>query len=68
VTPGARVRLLPEAIDDIDAIASFIEQDNPDAALNFIGDVFAVIDRLVSFPHLGHPQPADRRRPFPFVR
>lgn len=54
MTSPLRYRLLADAIEDIDSVASFIAEDNPDAALRFIEQIFSAIEYLVSFPHLGH--------------
>jgi toxin ParE1/3/4 len=52
--PRERFTLLPEAIEDIDAVSAFIAKDNPKAALGFVEQVFSTIEHLVSFPHIGH--------------
>jgi len=54
VTPTPPYKLLADAIEDIDAVSSFIAEDNPDAALRFIDNIFSAIEYLASFPHLGH--------------
>jgi toxin ParE1/3/4 len=42
------------AIDDLDAIWSYIARDNPIAADKFETDIFAACEKLSGHPYLGH--------------
>ena len=50
-----RVRFTLEAIEHIDAIHSFIEGRNPEAARRVIERIRAATERLAEFPQIGHP-------------
>ena len=42
----------PQAREDVDAIAATIKAEHPDAALRFLDDFDAAVDRLLQFPEL----------------
>lgn len=50
----ASFRLTPDAIDDLDAIWSFISQDNPDAADAVEAEIKAACSFLAGGPLIGH--------------
>ncbi len=41
------------ALDDLESIASYIEQDSPEKADNLVSGIFEKVDMLKNFPHLG---------------
>jgi toxin ParE1/3/4 len=49
--------LSQEALDDLDAIWTYIARDNPGAADKLEADIFVACERLVRFPSLGHKRP-----------
>ena len=49
-----RVCYTLEAVEHIDAIHSFIEGRNPQAARRVIEHIRDAAERLVEFPHIGH--------------
>ena len=63
MTPSARYRFHPGAVDDIEAIASYISRDNSEAAFEFTLHIFDTIRTLAAFPYIGHRNPkiADER-------
>jgi toxin ParE1/3/4 len=50
-----------EAIDNFDAIVSYINAVNPAAAARIAERLLAVADSLAEFPNRGRPGPADTR-------
>ena len=49
------IRWSPLAVKDLENIRSYIEQDNPDAALGVVLTIYDGCMRLLDFPHLGRP-------------
>jgi toxin ParE1/3/4 len=43
----------PSALDDLDAAAVFISQDNPRAAATMAGHVLESVEYLATYPNLG---------------
>ena len=43
------------ALDRVEEIAAYIEQDNPSAAARWVEELFAEVDRLGDFPEMGKP-------------
>lgn len=60
--------LHPEAYGDIDEIRGYIAADSPDAANQFVKEVFDAIERLVPFPLSGHRRSDRTNRPLRFIR
>lgn len=60
--------LHPEAFVDIDEIAVYIGQDNPEAAHRVVDEIYHAIQRLVPFPHRGHRRLNLTSRPVRFIR
>ena len=52
-----RIRWTPLAIERVAAIAHYIRQDNPAAAVRWAERVFAKVERLSSFPFSGRHVP-----------
>ncbi|HTJ31195.1 MAG TPA: type II toxin-antitoxin system RelE/ParE family toxin [Acidobacteriaceae bacterium] len=67
------IRWSPLAAEDLEQIRSFIERDNPDAALRVITTIYEGCYRLTDFPYLGRQlsRPAGARQlsfpPLPYV-
>ena len=55
-----RLEWSPLALEELDGIARFIGQDRPDAAEEWIDEVFEVVRRLNSFPESGRVVPEVR--------
>lgn len=55
-----KIEYLPIAQEDLIGIFEYIEEDNPDAAANFIEKIDKAISKLESFPLLGRI-PKDKR-------
>lgn len=53
----AEVRWTPQAADDLEAIAKFIEADSPYYASLFTMDVLVAVERLQTFPRSGRIVP-----------
>jgi len=53
----AEVRWTPQAADDLEAIADFIDADSPQYARLFTMDVLAAVERLADFPNSGRVVP-----------
>jgi toxin ParE1/3/4 len=49
------VRWTPEATARLEQISEHIAQDNPDAALRTVQDIFERIEGLAAFPYSGRP-------------
>jgi plasmid stabilization system protein ParE len=49
------ILLSPDAVDDIERLRSFLDQNNPDAARRALASIWTAIDRLQEFPDLGMP-------------
>lgn len=58
----------PRAREDVDAIAATIASEHPKAALRFLDDFDAAVDRLVQFPELAQVWPTNRPDTFATVR
>ena len=48
-----QIRYLPIAEKDLKEILSYIQNDNPNAALNLLNEIDKSISQLKSFPHKG---------------
>lgn len=51
-----RLRFAPRAVHDLAAIADYIRQHNPKAALRVRGAILETLRSLVQFPHVGRRQ------------
>jgi plasmid stabilization system protein ParE len=49
------ILLSRDAIDDIERLRSFLDQNNPDAARRALASIWTAIGRLQEFPELGMP-------------
>jgi plasmid stabilization system protein ParE len=49
------ILLSPDAVDDIERLRSFLDQNNPDAARRTLALIWTAIERLQEFPDLGMP-------------
>jgi plasmid stabilization system protein ParE len=47
------ILLSPDAVEDIERLRSFLDQNNPDAARRALATIWTAIDRLQEFPELG---------------
>jgi plasmid stabilization system protein ParE len=47
----------PLALDRVEDIARYIAEDNPDAAVRWVDDLFATVERLADFPRSGRMVP-----------
>jgi plasmid stabilization system protein ParE len=57
------ILLSPDAVEDIERLRSFLDQNNPDAARRALALIWTAIDRLREFPDLGMPtEDADIRQ------
>lgn len=56
-----RIEWSPLALGRIEEIASFIAQDHPQGAAEWIEEIFAVVQRLERFPESGREVPEVRR-------
>ncbi len=52
-----RLRRLPRAIRDVDAIWDWVARDNEDAASRLLQRIVEATDRLTDFPESGTPRP-----------
>jgi plasmid stabilization system protein ParE len=43
----------PDAVEDVERLRSFLDQNNPGAAQRALASIWAAIDRLQEFPDLG---------------
>jgi toxin ParE1/3/4 len=50
-----RVRWLGTALENLNAEAEYIAQDNPDAARRVVAAIFEATERLKQYPALGRP-------------
>ncbi|MDD2241451.1 MAG: type II toxin-antitoxin system RelE/ParE family toxin [Kiritimatiellae bacterium] len=53
----ARLIWTEPALADLDAIADYIALDKPDAAVRYVQQVFAAVERLIRFPKSGAKVP-----------
>ena len=53
----------PLALERVEDIARYIAEDNPDAAVRWVDDLFLAVGRLVDFPESGRmvPEVGSRR-------
>jgi plasmid stabilization system protein ParE len=49
------ILLSADAVEDIERLRSFLDQNNPDAARRALALIWTAIDRLQEFPDLGMP-------------
>jgi toxin ParE1/3/4 len=57
------ILLSPDAVEDVERLRGFLDQNNPDAARRALASIWAAIDRLQEFPDLGMPtEDADIRQ------
>jgi plasmid stabilization system protein ParE len=49
------ILLSPDAVDDIERLRSFLDQNNPDAARRALALIWTAIEQLQEFPDLGMP-------------
>jgi ParE toxin of type II toxin-antitoxin system, parDE len=49
------ILLSPDAVEDVERIRTFLDQNNPDAAQRALALIWTAIDRLQEFPALGMP-------------
>jgi plasmid stabilization system protein ParE len=47
------ILLSPDAVEDIERLRSFLDQNNPDAARRALATIWTAINRLQEFPELG---------------
>ena len=47
----------PLALERVEDIARYIAEDNPDAAVRWVDDLFAPVERLADFPKSGRMVP-----------
>lgn len=45
------------ALDRVEDIARYMAEDNPDAAVRWVDDLFATVERLADFPKSGRMAP-----------
>ena len=58
--------LHPEAIGDLDEIAAYFRDFNPEIPSRLVGEFFAAFELLVRFPHHGFRKPELTGRPLRF--
>ena len=57
------ILLSPDAVQDIERLRSFLDQNNPEAARRALALIWTAVDRLQEFPDLGMPtEDADIRQ------
>jgi plasmid stabilization system protein ParE len=49
------ILLSPDAVEDVERLRGFLDQNNPDAARRALASIWTAIDRLTEFPDLGIP-------------
>jgi plasmid stabilization system protein ParE len=49
------ILLSPDAVEDVERLRSFLDQNNPDAARRALASIWTAIDRLQEFGDLGMP-------------
>ena len=49
------ILLSPDAVEDVERLRSFLDQNNPDAARRALASIWTAIERLQEFPELGMP-------------
>jgi len=50
-----RVIIGPEAVADIDGLGAWVAKDDPKAAQHLVETILQTIERLGTFPKIGHP-------------
>ena len=63
-----RYRLTPNAQEHVDAICTFIAEDNVDAALRVLGSLEQAFEQLAETPEIGHSREDLTSRPVKFWR
>jgi toxin ParE1/3/4 len=58
--------LHPGAIQDLNEIWEYVASDSPDAADQFVEEIYQTIQSLVPFPFVGHSRPDLTNRPLRF--
>lgn len=59
-----RLRYTPAALDDLEAIHTFISRDNPDSAGKVIAHIRTGIHVLARYPEIGRPGAVEGTREF----
>ena len=54
------IRWSIDALDDLESIISYIEQDSPEKAIELVKGIFEKIEQLKQFPYIGRKFP-DRK-------
>ena len=49
------ILLSPDAVEDVERLRAFLDQNNPDAARRALASIWTAIERLQEFPELGMP-------------
>ena len=49
----------PRAEADVDELAAYLDDQDPDAGARFLDELEHVFDRLTTFPHFGRPWATD---------
>jgi plasmid stabilization system protein ParE len=49
------ILLSPDAVEDVERLRTFLDQNNPDAARRALATIWTAVDRLQEFPDLGMP-------------
>ena len=49
------ILLSPDAVEDVERLRTFLDQNNPDAARRALASIWTAIERLQEFPALGMP-------------
>lgn len=52
-----RIVWSPLALERVEDIARYISEDNPDAAVQWVDDLFSTVERLADFPKSGRMVP-----------
>ena len=58
--------LHPGAVQDLNEIWEYVASDSPDAADQFVEEIYQTIQSLVPFPFVGHSRPDLTNRPLRF--
>ena len=57
------ILLSPDAVEDVERLRAFLDQNNPDAVRRALASIWTAIERLQEFPELGMPtEDADIRQ------
>ena len=49
------ILLSPDAVEDVERLRSFLDQNNPGATRRALESIWTAVDRLQDFPDLGMP-------------